>query len=132
MVPRLPPLLALALLLSAAGCGRVATTTAPTGGATQTTDAPFVTLSASGAKPQVLHIFSRELATFTNNDNRVHELRADVRLNEDARCTAVGVGVLQPGESRKAELLPSGIVCYYRDEREPSNAAFQGLVLMHY
>jgi len=93
---------------------------------------PIVTITSSGATPRELHIFARDVATFVNNDERPHEIRSDPRQNNDPRCTAVGVGLLQPGESRKAELQPSGIVCFYRDERDPANATLQGYVLTHY
>jgi hypothetical protein len=91
-----------------------------------------VTITAAGASPRELHIFARDVATFVNNGNRQHEIRSDPRQNADARCATVGVGVLMPGESRKAELQPSGVPCFYRDEREPSNPALQGYVLTHY
>ena len=93
---------------------------------------PVVTLSRSGASPRELHIFARDVATFVNQDDRVHDMRADAHLNNDARCDTVGVGVLQPGESKKAQLQPSGVVCFYRDERDPDNGALQGYVLTHY
>ena len=93
---------------------------------------PIVTITSSGASPRELHIFARDVATFVNSDERPHEIRSDPSQNNDARCATVGVGLLQPGESRKTELQPSGIVCFYRDEREPANAALQGYVLAHY
>ena len=93
---------------------------------------PIVTITSAGASPRELHIYARDVVTFVNSDDRPHEIRADAIQNNDARCSAVGVGLLQPGESRKAELQPSGIVCFYRDEREPANAALQGYVLTHY
>ena len=93
---------------------------------------PVVTLSRSGATPRELHIFARDAATFVNQDDRPHDMRSDTRLNNDPRCAAVGVGLLQPGETRKAQLQPTGVVCFYRDERDPDNAALQGYVLTHY
>lgn len=93
---------------------------------------PIVTFTAAGASPHDLHIFARDVATFVNSDNRPHEVRSDPLQNADARCATVGVGLLMPGESRKAELQPSGVPCFFRDEREPSNPALQGYVLIHY
>jgi len=93
---------------------------------------PVVTLTRTGASPHELHIFARDVATFVNQDDRVHEMRADAHLNNDARCDTVSVGLLQPGESKKAQLQPSGVVCFYRDERDPNNVALQGYVLTHY
>ncbi len=91
-----------------------------------------MTITAQGASPQVLHIFSRDVATFVNSDGRPHEIRSDLRRSADVRCATVGVGLLQPGETRKAELQPSGVPCFYRDERDPDNPALQGYVLAHY
>jgi hypothetical protein len=91
-----------------------------------------VTLTRAGASPRELHIYAREVVTFVNQDDRPHEMRADAAQNYDARCATVGVGVLMPGETRQAALQPSGVVCFYRDEREPQNAALQGYVLVHY
>jgi len=93
---------------------------------------PIVTITSAGASPRELHIFARDVATFVNRDDRPHEIRSDQNQNNDPRCVAVGVGLLLPGESRMAELQPSGIVCFYRDEREPANPALQGYVLTHY
>lgn len=93
---------------------------------------PVVTITSAGAGPRELHIFARDVATFVNDDTRPHEMRNDQAASRDARCSTVGVGLLAPGESRKAELQPSGVPCFYRDEREPGNAALQGYVLVHY
>ena len=91
-----------------------------------------MTLTRGGASPRELHIYARDVATFVNSDDRPHDIREDARLNGDARCGTVGVGLLMPGESKKAQLQPSGVVCYYRDERDPANPALQGYVLVHY
>ncbi len=93
---------------------------------------PVVTLSRAGASPRELHIFARDVATFVNQDDRPHDMRSDAHLNNDPRCDTVAVGLLQPGESKKAQLQPTGVVCFYRDERDPENAALQGYVLTHY
>lgn len=93
---------------------------------------PIVTLTRDGASPRELHIFARDAATFVNRDDRPHEMRSDARLNPDPRCATLSVGLLMPGESLKAQLQPSGVVCFYRDERDPGNAALQGYVLTHY
>jgi plastocyanin len=118
--------------LVVAGCaGATVTTRNPTGSGPEVP--PVVTLKAAGVEPTILHIFSREQATFVNNDGRPHDLVADRSRNEGvAGCDGVGVGLLQPGESRRAAVLPTGVVCYYRDAGDPQNVGFQGLVLMHY
>lgn len=92
----------------------------------------MITITVSGASPRELHIFARDVATFVNSDDRPHDMRSDAPRNNDTRCATVGVGLLMPGESRRADLQPSGVVCYYRDEREPANPALQGYVLTHY
>jgi hypothetical protein len=116
-------------LLSNCG-GTSSTTTAPQ---VQIPDVPpVVTIGSGGADPRELHIFARDVATFVNRDERPHEIRSDATQNNDPRCTTVGVGLLLPGESRKAELQPSGIVCFYRDERDPTNVRLKGYVLAHY
>src|SRR5262245_45203268 len=75
---------------------------------------PVVTITGLGADPTALHIYAKDVATFVNNDNKPHDIRPDVRLNlNNAGCNVVGVGLLNPGESRKeANLQPSGFVCY--------------------
>lgn len=93
---------------------------------------PIVTITAAGASPTELHIYAKDVASFVNSDSRPHDIRADPRLNYDGRCGVVGVGLLNPGESRKEELQPTGIVCYYRDELDPANVKLQGYVLVHY
>jgi hypothetical protein len=119
------------LTLLASGCaGASVSTRIPTGPSDE--GPPVVTLSASGARPTILHIYSREQATFVNGDSRPHEVVNDRARSGDPGCDGVGVGVLQPAESRKAAVLPNGIVCYYRDAADPGNVQFQGFVLMHY
>jgi hypothetical protein len=93
---------------------------------------PIVTFTGTGASPTELHIYAQDVATFVNSDSRPHQVGADPRLNYDSRCSVIAVGLLNPGESRKEELQPSGIVCYYRDELDPTNAKLQGYVLVHY
>lgn len=116
-------------MLSDCGGARTETTSLP--GPTPD-QPPIVTITSAGASPRELHIFARDVATFVNRDDRAHDMRSDSRQNNDARCSAVGVGLLMPGETRKAELQPSGVVCFYRDEREPANTTLQGYVLTHY
>jgi hypothetical protein len=110
---------------SSAGPSRVVTTEPPEG-------PPIVTITASGVSPRELHIYAKDVATFVNNDRVAHDMRTDLSQNLDPACDVVGVGLLQPGESRKAELQPSGIPCYYRDNRDPNNLALKGYVLAHY
>jgi hypothetical protein len=93
---------------------------------------PIVTITSAGAGPRELHIYSRDVATFVNNDSRSHDIRNDLAASGDTRCAIVGVGLLAPGESRQAQLQPSGVPCFYRDEGEPGNAALKGYVLVHY
>jgi hypothetical protein len=93
---------------------------------------PVVTITGTGADPRELHIFAKDAATFVNHDDLTHEIRSDATQNNDARCDTISVGVLRPGEMRKAELQPSGIVCFYRDERDPTNFRLKGYVLAHY
>jgi hypothetical protein len=93
---------------------------------------PVVTLTATGASPQVLHIYARDGASFVNSDARRHVVESDVTLNPDPGCAGVGVGELLPGESRKTPVLPSGIPCFYRDALDPTNEAYRGFVLTHY
>jgi hypothetical protein len=125
--------LSLLLLGSCAGV-RSSTETVSDGGTTTPVPAEptVVKITTQGASPQVLHIFTRDAATFVNEDDRPHDIRSDPRQNADSRCSTVGVGLLQPGETKLAALQPSGIACFYRDEREPDNPALQGYVLAHY
>lgn len=119
------------LALAAAGCaGASVSTRVPTGPVTE--EPPVVTLSAAGARPTILHIYSREQATFVNGDSRPHDIVLDRVRSPEAGCEGIGVGRLEPAESRKAAVLPNGIVCYYRDAANPQDVEFQGFVLMHY
>lgn len=123
---------ALLAVLWSAGCGGASAGTPAAASGPQSVDPPIVTLTSAGASPRELHIFARDVATFVNRDARPHEVVADPARNDDARCRTAFVGLLAPGESRRAELQPSGVPCFYRDERDPGNGAFQGYVLTHY
>jgi hypothetical protein len=112
-------------------CGSTSSTTSPQPSAPPEIP-PVVTITSTGADPRELHIYAKDVATFVNHDERAHEIRSDPAQNNDPRCDTISVGALEPGQTRKAELQPSGIVCFYRDERDPTNFRLKGYVLAHY
>ena len=92
---------------------------------------PVVTLTAAGADPLQLHLYTREGVTFVNQDSRSREIRFDAARSTDAGCAAIAVGAIAAGQQRTTPILPSFALCYYGVADAPQDARFQGVVVTH-
>jgi hypothetical protein len=123
--------LAVGLLALAGGCGRLTTTTLPSPEAASPDPPGQVTINAAGVRPNLIHLFEPRGVLFTNNDARVHDIRADNAKNVDAGCSVVNVGRIEPGQTGTTGVMSGFLGCYFRDEMDPANPAFQGFILSH-
>ena len=92
---------------------------------------PVVTLTATGADPLQLHLYTREGVTFVNKDARTREIRFDAARSTDPGCAAIAVGAIEAGGQRVTPLLPTFALCYYGVADAPQDARFQGVVVTH-
>jgi hypothetical protein len=92
---------------------------------------PVVTLTANGAEPLQLHLYTQEGVTFVNQDSRSREVRFDAARSTDSGCAAIAVGRIEAGQQRTTPLLPGFALCYYGVADAPQDARFQGVVVTH-
>jgi hypothetical protein len=92
---------------------------------------PVVTLTANGADPLQLHLYTQEGITFVNQDSRSREIRFDAARSSDPGCAAIGVGRIEAAQQRTTPLLPGFSLCYYYVAEAPQDARFQGVVVTH-
>jgi plastocyanin len=119
MIARRALPLLLALLASACGSGP----SAPSAAAT-------ITLGPTGISPKDVRIRAWNFVTFVNNDTRTHTMVSDP-VDLHTQCPAINrIGVLQPGESRETSTLSLAGVCGFHDHGSPSDAAFQGRIIV--
>jgi hypothetical protein len=127
MALRTPRLVVAAALVLVVACSSSRVTQGPTGAP----QPPVVTLSAAGAAPMQLHLFTQEGITFVNQDARVHEIQFDAARSTDPGCAAIAVGKVDAGQQRTSPLLPGFALCYYAAAEAPGDARWQGVVVTH-
>jgi hypothetical protein len=88
-------------------------------------------LVAHAVKPSLLHLFNGLQATFVNADAIPRTVAFDAARSDLPACSAVAVGVLQPGERRITDPLPRFAACYFLDGDRPTDMALQGVVVTH-
>ena len=87
-------------------------------------------ITPTGTSPQVLHVWEGRKAAFVNADARSHTLFADPHPAHTECAGILNLGTLEPGERREVVNLPID-ACFYHDEADPANKAFQGVVVVH-
>lgn len=92
---------------------------------------PSVTISASGVAPQTLHVDSPVTIRFTNNDSVAHTIEPAPELNFGNCPEFKELGTLAPGQAGSATFKTTVVICAFHDAANPTNRAFQGLVVVH-
>lgn len=92
---------------------------------------PSITISTSGVNPQTLHVDSPVTVRFTNNDTVAHTLEPAPELKLDNCPEFNQLGTLEPGQSGSATFKTTVVICAFHDAANPTNRAFQGLVVVH-
>jgi plastocyanin len=125
--------LGLVLAAAAAACGRASTTlpdTPPTSEPAPIPTGPAVVkITAAGVSPQIVHIYSGKTVMFLNNDDRPHSIFSDMHPAHGTCAGGLNIGMLQPGEQREATAEYG--LCYFHDDQNPANPAFQGFTVLH-
>lgn len=80
-----------------------------------------IVIKAGGVTPAAVCVLPGGSVTFTNEDTAAHDIQSG------AACPQLNLGPIPAGESRMAT-FPTVATCSFRDELQPTNAAFQGLV----
>lgn len=118
-------------LLSGLACGGVSTRSGSTVAPGPVASPPyFVTLTASGATPQVTHVWVGRAVSFRNEDSRAHSIFADPHPEHHECSGLLNLGTLRPGERRELNDMPIQ-ACFFHKEEDPNNRAFQGAVVVH-
>lgn len=89
----------------------------------------IVTIDEEGVRP-ALASGPRAMVQFINRDTNLHEIRSNPHPGH-TDCVELNVGVLQPGH-KVSILTPfeSGRTCGYHDESRPTDARFQGSIVI--
>src|SRR6266704_3326803 len=103
---RVPILLVGAALACSCGGSSSPSSTTPSGPPTATNT---ITITASGVSPKDIVVSAGAQVTFTNNDNRNHEMASDPHP-EHTDCPEIDVFVA-PGQSRQTSNLVTRRVC---------------------
>jgi len=117
----------LLLLVVACGSSKVSTIGPQT---VPTDQPPIVTIRATGADPNPLHLFNGPEVTFINADSVPHTIYGDPHPAHSSCKGLIAVVDLQPGQQVKITGLPFD-ACFFHDEAQPTNKAFQGVVVVH-
>jgi plastocyanin len=93
---------------------------------------PAVSITASGVKPQVLHLDAPVTVTFTNNDSVAHRFESAPELNYGDCPEMNQLGTLQSGEVGTVVLSKGGgFICTYHEAAGPTDLAFKGALVIH-
>jgi hypothetical protein len=92
---------------------------------------PIVHISSSGTTPTQLHLNAPATVTFTNLDSVPHRLQDAPQLGFGSCPEINRVGTIPPGQGASIELVTVEFICAYADAAQPTNAAFQGVIVLH-
>ena len=112
-----------ALIIGA--CGGNNTSPTPTPDPTNTLT---ITIANNAVSPKNIIVPRGSQVTFTNNDNRTHDMESDPHP-EHTDCPALTqVGFLNPGQSRQSGNLNIARVCGFHDHELASVIGLQGSI----
>jgi plastocyanin len=119
------------LLLVAAACGddSPGSPAGPTGspgpsGAT-------ITIGANGAvSPSSVTITRGQSVTFINSHNAVHDMVSDPHPAHTDCRELNAVGLIQPGQTRLTNALPTARTCGFHDHANDTNANLRGTIVI--
>jgi plastocyanin len=92
---------------------------------------PSITIGASGVNPQTLHVDAPVTVRFTNSDAVAHTLEPAPELKFDNCPEFNQLGTLEPGQAGSTTFKTTVVICAFHDAANPTNRAFQGLVVVH-
>ena len=68
--------------------------------------------------------------TFTNNDNRAHDMQSDPHPEHTDCPPLAQVGFIQPGQSKQTGNLTATRTCGYHDHNDAENPAWKGSIVI--
>lgn len=123
----------LGLVVSVTACGG-ASITSSRSSSTPSDPLPdppyYVTITASGVSPNVVHVWSGRAVLFRNEDARSHSVNADPHPAHHECNGLLNLGSLKAGEIREVPNMPIN-ACFFHSEEDPGQRAFQGVVVVH-
>lgn len=99
-------------------------TTPPAGGPAAT-----ITITSSGASPDLVRIEVNQTVRFTNNSQRTIEIHSDPHPTSDLCPPLNEVGVLAPGQSHPTGSLTRARTCTFHDHANP-DSGIKGTILV--
>jgi plastocyanin len=114
-----------ALTIGACGGNNGSPTPTPTPGPTTTLT---ITIANNAVSPKNIIVPLGSQVTFTNNDNRRHDMESDPHP-EHTDCPALmQVGFLNPGQTRQSGNLNIARVCGFHDHEQAATVSLQGSI----
>jgi plastocyanin len=87
-----------------------------------------ITIANNAVSPKNIVVPLGSQVTFTNNDNRIHDMESDPHP-EHTDCPALTqVGFLNPGQSRSSGNLNTARICGYHDHNLAEVAGLRGTI----
>jgi plastocyanin len=112
-----------ALIIGACGGNNASPTPTP-----DPTNTLTITIANNAVSPKNIIVPRGSQVTFTNNDNRTHDMESDPHP-EHTDCPALAqVGFLNPGQSRQSGNLNIARVCGFHDHELASVIGLQGSI----
>ena len=88
-----------------------------------------ISITSSGVSPKTLTVGFGGKVTITNNDGKPHEFSSNPHpVHTD--CPELNAPVLTTGQSFTATMASRAEACGFHDHLDPTNAAFQGTILV--
>ena len=88
------------------------------------------TITAAGVTPKEIRIKAFNHVSFTNNDDRPHQIMSDP-IDEHTQCPAINeVGYLPPGSTRDTRTLSLTLVCGFHDHLNLLDDTFKGRIIV--
>ena len=88
------------------------------------------TITATGVTPKEVRIKAWNHVSFTNNDDRPHQMMSDP-INEHTQCPAINeVGYLPPGSTRDTRTLSLTLSCGFHDHLNLLDDSFKGRIIV--
>ncbi len=127
---------ALLVVAGIAACGGGSSSSSSPSSSTTVTTVPSgpsaatITITSSGVSPRSVTVPRGSRVTFVNNDGSGHEMTSDPHPTH-TDCPALNVmGTIGAGQSGQSDLLSTARTCNYHDHIRPTEAAWQGTIVV--
>jgi plastocyanin len=87
-----------------------------------------ITIANNAVSPKNIIVPRGSQVTFTNNDNRPHDMESDPHPEHTDCPELAQVGFVNPGQSRQSGNLNTPRICGFHDHEQPAVAGLQGSI----